>query len=57
MSRKRISDLTDAEARAEAEALREELEEAQRQHAPLLALCWHDDDEPAVIIRIHFNDS
>lgn len=48
----RPSEMTDEEARAEFEQLRAKFEEADRDDAPLLAICWHDDDEPVVVIAI-----
>ncbi len=49
----RPSDLTDEEARAEAEFLRPAFERADEEDASLLATCWHDDEEPVLVIRVH----
>lgn len=45
IKRRRLSDLTDEEARAEAEALRPAREKADREAAHLRAICWAEEDE------------
>ncbi|MFA6447193.1 MAG: hypothetical protein WCW31_02950 [Patescibacteria group bacterium] len=42
---RRLSELTDEEVRIEVEALREAYDEADRDDAPLLALCWAEEDD------------
>jgi len=43
--RSRIRDLTDEEARAEAELLRDELEEADKEDLPFIASQWYEESE------------